>query len=228
MKTLRQQLLVLGLTAVAAFQAHAGTVSVGATADDWFIPVVPGVYTAFNTSGNPTDPYLRTFGNAAGVNRSALEFSLAGISAGSVIDSAKFTIQSRGTSVAGGTFKFWGYSGDGAITAADALQTTTLVGTAATQNGQPQYIIDVTSLIQTLIDTNANYAGILITVSPEGNFFGSDFVSKDGVAAGFFAAADAPNLLVDFHAGNQLPTPGTLPLALLAGVTALGFARRKA
>lgn len=63
----------------AAAASQAATVSVGATADDWFSPAAPGVYASFVTSGNPPDGFLRTFGSTTTVNRSTLEFSLAGV-----------------------------------------------------------------------------------------------------------------------------------------------------
>ncbi len=201
----------------AAFGAQASTVSVGAAADDWLSTATAGNYSAFVTSGNAGDGYLRTFGTSGPYNRSALEFSLAGIAPGSVVSSATFTIQSRGTSVAGGSFNFWGYGGDGAITNADGLMTGNLIGTALTQGGTPQYVIDVTAFIQSLVNANDDYAGILITLTPQGSFFGSDFVSSEGQTFGH-PNSDKPKLTVNFEAGNAVPVPGTLALLAAAGL----------
>lgn len=212
-----------GLVAAALVSsgAHASVVSGTAVADDWFINTSP-TYTSFVTSGTPNDLFLRTFGTSGPYNRSALEFSLAGISAGATINSATFTIQSRGTAVAGSNFQFWGYGGDGAITAIDALQTTNLLTTAPTLAGQPLYTIDVTAFIQSLLNVADDYAGILITVANQGQFFGNDFASSE-----WFAVADRPNLTVDFTPGQTVAEPASLALVGLA-MAGLVFTRRKA
>jgi len=193
--------------------ASATTISETSAADDWF--TADPSFTTFALSGTPTDGFLRTFG-ATYVDRSALEFSLAGISAGATINSATFSVSSGGTEVAGGTFNFWGYSGDGAITVADATQTADLLTTLPTLTGHPTYTVDVTSLIQTLVDASAGYAGILITVSPEGNFFGNDLVSSEG------DNGPVPNLTVDF----SVPEPMSTAL-LGVGLAGLGMIRRR-
>lgn len=211
-----------------ASAAHATVVSSTAVADDWFANN-DATYTSFSVSGDPTDSLLRTFGADGTATRSALEFSLVGIAAGSTIHSAVFSVQSRqGSSVAGGIFSFWGYTGDGAISAADAVENINLLSTAPTQDIDALYSVDVTALIQSLVDASRQYAGILITVSPQGSFFGSDFVSSEGVAAGF-APSDRPDLTVDFSAAQTVPEPGGLVLfgVALAGLVA-SYRRRSA
>lgn len=204
----------------AAASANATVVSSTAVADDWFH--ASNNYTTFTVSGNPADGYLRTFGHDF-YNRSALEFSLAGIDGN--VHSATFSIQSRGTAVGGATFSFWGYSGDGAITNADGGKTNTLLGTAATQSGQPLYSLNVTSFIQSLVNSGTNYAGILITVSGQGGFHGSDFVSSDSSWA---PVSDRPALTVDFTAAPAQDVPEPASLALFAAaLAAFALVRRK-
>ena len=211
------KLTVAGLyAALLVSTANATVVSGTAVADDWF-GNTDATYTAFTVSGDPTDVFLRTFGADGGPTRSALEFSLGAIAAGSTINSATFTIKSRGTSVGGGTFSFWGYAGDGVIAAADALETASLLTSMPTQDLSASYVVDVTALIQSLIDSSIQYAGILITVSPEGSFFGSDFLSSEGDQSGAgFLASDRPDLTVDFSSRQSVPEPGSMALLLLA------------
>ncbi len=211
--------LVLPLMFASA-AASATTVTTGAAADDWFRS--NGAFTSFTLSGSPSDGYLRTFGVTA-YNRAALEFSLAGIGAGSNIGSASFSIQSRGTAIGGGVFQFYGYSGDGAITTADATQTFNLIGSTPTLGGQPLYTVDVTSFIQSLINSNATYAGILIKLATEGGFVGNDLVSSEAIYGNI---ADAPKLVVNFTEGQRVPEPASLALLgiALAGIAA---ARRR-
>lgn len=209
--------LVLPLMFASA-TASATVVTTGAAADDWFS--ANNTFSVFNLSGNPSDAYLRTFGHA-GVNRSALEFSLAGIGAGSNIGSATFSVQSRGTAVSGGVFQFYGYSGDGAITTADATQTFNLISSTPTLGGQPLYTVDVTAFIQSLVNSNATYAGILIKLAVEGGFTGNDLVSRE-----FGSANDAPRLVVNFTEGQRVPEPASLALLGIA-LAGIGAARRR-
>ena len=208
-----------------AASAAATTVSSVSVADDWF--AANANYTSFTLSGNPSDAFLRTFGTTD-FNRSALEFSLANIVPGAVIQSASFSVQSRGTAVSGGLFNIYGYSGDGVVTVADATQTATLIGSTPTQAGTPLYTIDATALIRSLVGTNASFAGFLITVSPQDQFFGNDLCSRESSAFvnEFCTAADLPTLTVNYSAAATVPEPGTVALFGIA-ISGLASVRRR-
>lgn len=200
--------------------SHATPLTLADVSDDWFS-------SAGNISGDSTDGYLRTFGSTGSVSRSAIEFSLSGLSSGDVVNSAIFRMKSTGTAVAGGNFQFWGYVGDGIVTSSDSYPTSNLLGTLATLGGQPLYLLDVTSFIQSLVNAGNSYAGILITVQEESasTFLGNDIVSRDTATYGF-NVADVPAIDVQFSAGSNVPEPDSLLLLGLA-LTGLVATRRK-
>ncbi len=197
---------------------HATVIGVGASADAWLSDTnSDGIIDTLSGSAL-TDPFLRTFG-VSSLTRSVLEFSLAGVTSGAMINAASFQIKDNGTTVVGGNFEFYGYSADGVITVADGNQTGNLITSTPMIDGNPLYTIDVTAFVQSLVDTSASHAGILIKSSLEGSgFFGGDLSSSE-----WSTVADRPSLTVDF---TMVPEPGMLALFSL-GLAGLGFARRK-
>ncbi len=196
-------------------EAIAASISETASTDAWF-----STSDFVNFTPQFNDVYLRTFGGE--FNRSALEFSLAGLSASSIVSDAEFTVTSGGTAVAGGVFQFWGFSGNGSITSATALNETTLLGTTPTLAGSPVYSLNVTNFIQSLASSGATYAGILITLQNQGPsvFTGNDLVSINPASG---EGAEIPNLSITYSP-VPLPAAGWL---MLSGLGYLGVSAQK-
>jgi hypothetical protein len=215
-----------------ATNAHATIVSSISVTDGWFAS--DDTFTTF--SSPETDIFLRTFG-VPQFNRSALEFSLSNVTRRATIRSATFTIGAGGTSEAGANFNFYGYSGDGYITVADATRTSNFIGSLPTEWGwwwqgeKPLYTVDATDLVKQLVSEEANFAGFLITLAEEGPFTGAhpggDLCSGVGAEWSFYCPVQyLPTLSVEYDDAVAVSEPNTIALLSVA-LAGLGAIRRR-
>lgn len=176
----------------------------------------PGLYANGDLAGYP----------AAEPTRAIMEFSLASLPANAVVTSASFSIYAGAVTVPqADLLGFYGYTGDGTVTASDYG-----AGTLLAQYTSPVVFgdynsIDATSFVQSLVAADATYAGFVVrndttagTVVniytgylPQYNYYNAPRLTIEYTPAPAAAAVPAPTaagagvvLLTGFAAVRQL------------------------
>jgi len=232
MKLRRCSTIVL---AVAAFvlagvtPARAASLQLAAVVSDRGIDLFPRDGVFDSVFGNPTVTQIFTppSGDLGSEERTAIEFDLSTIAAGSTITSVMLRLNPQGANLnlglsAGEVGEVHGYSGDGAITVAD-LMALGQVGTIAgpTPNGTVTIVLSVPWL-QGLIDASSSHAGLMFK-----GVDGPTVVSFSFAAAGgSIPVASRPTLLVETADATVVPEPATLWL-VGAGLAAAVARRRR-
>lgn len=202
-----------------ASQAHASSISVGASSDDYGDPEL-------NLSSDPTDGLLRVFGVTESptfpIRRGGLEFDITGVTAGATVTSANLFLHVSGTDIAT-EMQLYGYTGNGLVEAAD-LNDSTFLGTFnVTGSSGEEFHLDVTSFIQSQVNGSSSFAGFMIRPTIEGpnpTFNGADFASSEN------DPSVAPLLTVDFTT-SAVPEPTSMALLMIGGIGAAAGAYRK-
>lgn len=171
--------------------------------------------------------------------RGVFEFKIPSVPSGATINSVSLSIGFDGgtASMSGITLQIFGYLADGALSAADFSEKSTLLGsqvwTADTTQNQPwpltgdDVMLDVTSFLTPLIIGGEQFAGFLIAAASEpplGQFgYNQAFVNFDAADS-----ASPPVLSIDFTPAVQPPPNGVVPepaavlvWGLLAGIVAV-------
>jgi hypothetical protein len=222
--------------AVAAFvlagvtPAHAASIQLTAVISDRGIDLFPRDGVFDSVFGNATVTQITTppSGDFSSEERTAAEFDLSAIAAGSTIASVMLRLNPQGASLnlglsAGEVGEVHGYAGDGAITTAD-MMALGQVGTIAgpTPNGAVTIVLSV-AWLQALIDTSSSHAGLM--------FKGAD--GPTAVTFGFAAAggsipvASRPTLLIETVDRTVVPEPATLWLVGAGFAAAIARRRRR-
>jgi hypothetical protein len=154
--------------------------------------------------------------------RAVLEFNLAGIPAGAVIQSADllfnvslYESSSNGTTTLYPSITFWSYAGNNAIDVADATQTTTALADYLVTDTGPADVPLNLARVQSLVNAHPAAIGILV------------YANTQDLTTGLWTAATgtsiaAPTLSLTY----AVPEPSTLSLAALAAGAALSRRRR--
>lgn len=222
-KIITAALAVVGLNTVVSSAANAAVYTVNAASD----------VTAYrnNSSGpyvgalSPTDGYIRVFGRDQ-VDTGIFEYSLAGLTAADIVNSATARFYLQGT-VVNGAVNLFGFAGSGIASFGEANAPSQLVGSMMI-NGNGLYDVALSSsYLQGLIGSGAQYLGIKMVSTSTGGFGpGGDFCATDGNA--FCLSTQRPSLTVNFAEGQgAVPEPATWAMLILGFGTVGGAMRRR-
>jgi hypothetical protein len=205
----RVALSIVLLTTVAGANAGATTITITATTSDRGFDTAPPRDVYEGVYGNPSvtlvdeDPIgAMLFHN----ERTAVEFPLAGIPAGSVIDSVSLRLSDIFNGSSGGQVEVHGYVGDGAIQVGD-LMVSNLVGSLVLPAPDPTTVVLSASWLQTLIDSSDPFAGLMFKGTPTST---QVLFSFAGTFSGI-PVASRPTLTVELQ-DQVIPEPGTIIL----------------
>jgi hypothetical protein len=214
------------LIAVGGADAGAATITVTATVSDRGFDSGPG--------GVPDGIYDGVYGNPSVTlvdehpigstlvhnERTAVEFPLAAIPAGSVIDSVTLRLSDVFNGAAGGQVEVHGYLGDGSIQVAD-LMVSNLVGSFVLPVPDPVMVALSTGWLQTLVDASDPFAGLMFKGTPSATHVVFSFAGTySGIPVGL-----RPTLIVETQQ-PVIPEPGTITL-LATGVALTAYRRRR-
>ena len=208
--------------------AGAASIQLTAVISDRGIDLLPRDGVFDSVFGNPTVTQITTppSGDFGSEERTAVEFDLSAIAAGSTITSVMLRLSPQGANTnlglsAGEVGEVHGYAGDGAITVAD-MMALGQVGTIAgpTPNGAVTIVLSVPWL-QALTDASSTHAGLMF----KGVDGATAVTFSFAAAGGGIPIASRPTLLVETADATAVPEPATLWL-LGAGV-AVAVARRR-
>jgi hypothetical protein len=218
-------LSIVLLISVGGSDAGGATIMITATVSDrGFDTVLPrGVYEG--VYGNPSvtlvdeDPIgTMPFHN----ERTAVEFPLGAIAAGSVIDSVSVRLSDIFNGAGGGQVEVHGYVGDGSIQVMD-LNVFNLVGSLVLPAPDPVTVALSASWLQTLVDSSDPFAGLTFQGTPGATLVLFSFAGTFGG----IPVALRPTLIVEVQ-DQVIPEPGTITLVATGMVLAARRLRRKA
>jgi hypothetical protein len=211
--------------------ALATTISLIAVISDRAVDSSPrnGVFDSVFNNASVTQVTTPPIGDLSSEERTAVEFALAAIPIGSVIDAVTLQLSPQGLNLnlglsAGEVGEIHGYTGDGAIQVAD-LMVFNLVGSIVgpTANG-PILVPLLTAWLQAEVNAASPYAGLM--------FKGADgpipVLFNFAGASNLIPEAQRPTLHVDYHAADDItvPEPGTCAL-LVVGLAAATLKRHR-
>lgn len=211
--------------------AGATTITITASVSDRGLDIFPWDGMNANVFGNPSVIAVNTppIGTPqASEERSGVEFPLAAIPAGSIINSVTLRLDPQGpvsTNIglgAGEASEIHGYAGDGVIQVAD-LNDSLLVGsiTGPVANGQVLVVLS-SSWLQGLVDASNPYAGLMFKGVP-GPI--QVLYSFDSAFSGV-PVAERPTLIIETSdSAPVIPEPSTMIL-FGTGVAATALRRR--
>ena len=200
--------------------AGAATIVITAAVSDRGIDAFPWDGVLASVFGNPSVVQITTppSGTMLGSEeRTAVEFPLGAIPAGSIIDSVTLRLSPVGQGLniglgAGEASEVHGYAGDGAIQVAD-LMDSLLVGSIVGPTANGSVMVSLTpNWLQALVDASASFGGLMFKGVPGAILVDYNFDS----AFGGVPVAERPTLIVEQHstAIPELPTA----VLLLTGV----------
>ncbi len=139
--------------------------------------------------------------------RSALEIDLSNIPEGAIIDQANIQLfpTKKGDSP---TLEFRGYIGDGMMNLTDADAGDILLVSFHVNSLSEPLIVDITSYMQSLLDSNESILGLNLRVASEGNQ--SNTFDDEIRANGFQSTSQVflgPKVVVEFSSPKQVPIP---------------------
>ena len=205
-----------GLAFGGAHSAEAATVSLGGTAVGTAVDNdIDGTFDFMGTNLVGTQHGMGGISRLTGFfnteQRVVLEFDLSSFAMGTVISNATLTMNYDSGIGTNGTYSFYGYSGDGVLSIADASETTHHLGTYVTGD----ISIDATTFVQSLLDARTS-------VDSFAGFVGRETV--DGHHSNFIVGTDhqdaPPMLTVDLNQSHALVVP--VPAAAWMGMSLLG------
>jgi hypothetical protein len=211
-------------------EAAAATITITAAVSDRGIDVFPWDGMGASVFANPSvvaiaTPPIGTLMSSE--ERTAVEFPLGAIPAGSMIDSVTLRLSPVGAGLniglgAGEASEVHGYSGDGAIQVAD-LNDSMLVGSIVgpTANGDVLVVLSPTWL-QGLVDSSAAFGGLMFKGVPAAILVAYSF---DSAFVGV-PVDERPTLIVEQHAGAVVPELPTVIL-LATGFALAAFRRTR-
>jgi hypothetical protein len=211
------------LMSVGGTDASAATIAITATASDRGFDTAPPRDVYEGVYGNPSvtlvdeDPIGAMFFHN---ERTAVEFPLAGIPAGSVISSVSLRLSDIFNGFSGGQIEVHGYVGDGAIQVAD-LMVSNLVGSFVLPVPDPVAIALSAGWLQTLVDASDPFAGLMFKGTPSATQVVFSFA---GTFSGI-PVASRPTLIVELQE-QVIPEPGTITLLATGVALILGRRRR--
>ena len=222
--------IVLLLT-FGALDARAATIMITATVSDRGSDAFPWDGTGATVFGNPSVVQITTppIGTLVGSEeRTGVEFPLAAIPDGSIIDLVTLRISPVGQGLniglgAGEASEIHGYAGEGAIQVADLIDSI-LVGSIVgpTANGEVMVVLSP-NWLQTLVDSATPFAGLMFKGVPGAILVAYNF----DAAFGGVPVAERPTLIVEHHGSSPIPEPSTVIL-FVTGCALAVFQRTRA
>jgi hypothetical protein len=210
--------------------ARAATIMIAATVSDRGLDAFPWDGVGATVFGNPSVVQITTppIGTLLGSEeRTGVEFPLAAIPIGCIIDSVSLSLSPVGQVLniglgAGEASEVHGYAGDGVIQVAD-LMDSIVVGSIVgpTANGSVIVVLSP-NWLQTLVGSATPFAGLMFRGVPGAIVVAYNFDS----AFGGVPLAERPTLIIEHHGSQVIPEPPTVILSL-TGFALAAFRRTR-
>ena len=208
--------------------ARAATIT--ATVSDRGLDAFPWDGAGVNVFGDPSVVQITTppIGTLQGSEeRTGVEFPLAAIPTGSIIDSVSLLLSPVGQGLniglgAGEASEVHGYAGDGVIQAADLMDSIAVGSIVGPTANGPVIVVLSPNWLQTLVDSATPFAGLMFKGVPGPILVAYNFDS----AFGGVALAERPTLIIEHHGSAVIPEPPTVILSL-TGFALAAFRRTR-